>query len=37
LLGITLVLTPVLAGAADGPVKMVVLGDSLSAGYGLPA
>jgi acyl-CoA thioesterase-1 len=26
-----------LAFAADGPVKMVVLGDSLSAGYGLPA
>jgi acyl-CoA thioesterase-1 len=26
-----------LAAAADGPVKMVVLGDSLSAGYGLPA
>ncbi len=26
-----------LAIAADGPVKMVVLGDSLSAGYGLPA
>jgi acyl-CoA thioesterase-1 len=25
-----------LAAAADGPVKMVVLGDSLSAGYGLP-
>lgn len=24
------------ASAADGPVKMVVLGDSLSAGYGLP-
>lgn len=28
---------PALAGAAaDGPIKMVVLGDSLSAGYGLP-
>jgi acyl-CoA thioesterase-1 len=26
-----------LAFAADGPVKMVVLGDSLSAGFGLPA
>jgi acyl-CoA thioesterase-1 len=26
-----------LAAAADGPVKIVVLGDSLSAGYGLPA
>jgi acyl-CoA thioesterase I len=26
-----------MAMAADGPVKMVVLGDSLSAGYGLPA
>lgn len=26
-----------LAAAADGPVKMVVLGDSLSAGYALPA
>jgi acyl-CoA thioesterase-1 len=26
-----------MAIAADGPVKMVVLGDSLSAGYGLPA
>jgi acyl-CoA thioesterase I len=25
------------AAAADGPVKIVVLGDSLSAGYGLPA
>jgi acyl-CoA thioesterase-1 len=25
-----------MAFAADGPVKMVVLGDSLSAGYGLP-
>ena len=25
-----------LAGAADGPVKIVVLGDSLSAGFGLP-
>jgi acyl-CoA thioesterase-1 len=38
LLGIVLVLTPVLArAAADGPIKMVVLGDSLSAGYGLPA
>jgi acyl-CoA thioesterase-1 len=24
------------AGAADGPVKIVVLGDSLSAGFGLP-
>jgi acyl-CoA thioesterase-1 len=37
LLGIVLVLTPALArAAADGPIKMVVLGDSLSAGYGLP-
>ncbi len=26
-----------LAAAADGPLRMVVLGDSLSAGYGLPA
>ncbi|MSO66222.1 MAG: arylesterase [Pseudolabrys sp.] len=26
-----------LAAAADGPVKIVVLGDSLSAGFGLPA
>jgi acyl-CoA thioesterase-1 len=26
-----------MAFAADGPVKMVVLGDSLSAGYGLPS
>ncbi len=26
-----------LAAAAEGPVKIVVLGDSLSAGYGLPA
>jgi acyl-CoA thioesterase-1 len=38
LLAVAVVLTPVLArAAADGPVKMVVLGDSLSAGYGLPA
>ena len=28
-------LTPVIASAADKPVKIVVLGDSLSAGYGL--
>lgn len=27
---------PVLAKGADGPIKIVVLGDSLSAGYGLP-
>jgi acyl-CoA thioesterase I len=26
-----------LAGAADGPVRIVALGDSLSAGFGLPA
>jgi acyl-CoA thioesterase-1 len=30
-------LAPTGARAADGPVKIVVLGDSLSAGYGLPA
>lgn len=30
------VVAPHWAGAADGPVKIVVLGDSLSAGYGLP-
>jgi acyl-CoA thioesterase-1 len=30
-------LAPVGGQAADGPVKIVVLGDSLSAGYGLPA
>jgi acyl-CoA thioesterase-1 len=29
--------TPAPVKAADGPVKIVVLGDSLSAGYGLPA
>jgi acyl-CoA thioesterase I len=31
------VLGPVSARAADGPVKIVALGDSLTAGYGLPA
>jgi len=36
LVTIACVLTPVLANAADKPVKIVVLGDSLSAGYGLP-
>ncbi|MDP2297571.1 MAG: arylesterase [Pseudolabrys sp.] len=30
------VMAPQGVSAADGPVKMVVLGDSLSAGYGLP-
>ena len=30
------VVAPQAARAADGPVKLVVLGDSLSAGYGLP-
>ena len=30
-----MVLTPGAAAAADKPVKIVVLGDSLSAGYGL--
>jgi acyl-CoA thioesterase-1 len=29
-------LTPTAAPAAEGPVKIAVLGDSLSAGYGLP-
>ncbi len=37
LLTITYVLTPAFAGAADRPVRIVVLGDSLSAGFGLPA
>lgn len=36
LLTLTCVLAPQLSRAADGPVKIVVLGDSLSAGYGLP-
>lgn len=36
LVTIACVLTPALANAADKPVKIVVLGDSLSAGYGLP-
>jgi acyl-CoA thioesterase-1 len=36
LLTIACVLAPQSARAADGPVKIVVLGDSLSAGYGLP-
>jgi acyl-CoA thioesterase-1 len=31
------VLGPVSSFAADGPVKIVALGDSLTAGYGLPA
>ena len=35
LLSILMVLTPGVAAAADNPVKIVVLGDSLSAGYGL--
>ena len=37
MLTIACVLAPLPAFAADGPVKIVVLGDSLSAGYGLPA
>jgi acyl-CoA thioesterase-1 len=37
MLTIACVSAPLLAFAADGPVKIVVLGDSLSAGYGLPA
>lgn len=28
---------PIAAGAAPGPVRLLVLGDSLAAGYGLPA
>ena len=36
LLAIACVMAPQVAQAADGPVKMVVLGDSLSAGYNLP-
>lgn len=36
LLTIACVLAPQSVRAADGPVKLVVLGDSLSAGYGLP-
>jgi acyl-CoA thioesterase-1 len=36
LLTIACVLAPQSVRAADGPVKIVVLGDSLSAGYGLP-
>jgi acyl-CoA thioesterase-1 len=36
LLTIACVLAPQSVWAADGPVKIVVLGDSLSAGYGLP-
>lgn len=36
LLTIACVLAPQSGRAADGPVKIVVLGDSLSAGYGLP-
>ncbi len=37
LLALACGIAPQAAGAADAPVKMVVLGDSLSAGYGLPA
>jgi acyl-CoA thioesterase-1 len=37
MLTIVCVLAPLSAFAADAPVKIVVLGDSLSAGYGLPA
>lgn len=36
LLTIACVMAPQALRAADGPVKIVVLGDSLSAGYGLP-
>ena len=36
LLALTCVIAPQATRAADAPVKMVVLGDSLSAGYGLP-
>lgn len=36
LLTVACVTSPQFALAADGPVKIVVLGDSLSAGYGLP-
>jgi acyl-CoA thioesterase-1 len=36
LLTIACVWTPIFAKAADEPLKIVVLGDSLSAGYGLP-
>jgi acyl-CoA thioesterase I len=37
MLTIVCVLAPLPGFAADAPVKIVVLGDSLSAGYGLPA
>jgi acyl-CoA thioesterase-1 len=36
LVAIACVFAPVMVGAAGKPVKIVVLGDSLSAGYGLP-
>lgn len=36
LLAVACVIAPQAAQAADAPVKIVVLGDSLSAGYGLP-
>ena len=36
LLTMACVMSPQFTRAADGPVKIVVLGDSLSAGYGLP-
>ncbi|KAA5601235.1 arylesterase [Blastochloris sulfoviridis] len=32
-----LAFTPAPAGAEDGPIRLVALGDSLTAGYGLPA
>ena len=36
LVAVMCLLTPLLARAADRPVKIVALGDSLTAGYGLP-